>query len=71
MTDYLCTEGQRLFDEWDNLCKADEEKYGKPWCGFTVPGEKINAAWTAYQDHRAACKECAKIIYKTVGGHDD
>ncbi len=70
MTDYLCPEGQRLWDEWDKL-RMQHNIYDcsmRPTDDFI---QLVNNLWTGYLDHRAACPEYTKIIYKTVGGHDD
>ena len=59
MTDYLCPEGKRLWYEWDDLRRTLD------LLGYTniIPDPGMvtaaNAAWVAYQDHRAACQECA------------
>jgi hypothetical protein len=61
MTDFhLCPEGQRLWEEWDNLKK---ELIILNDCLMDTVSTTIeaNAAWTAYQDHRAACQECTKL----------
>jgi hypothetical protein len=63
MTTYLCPEGQRLWEEWDRLRNFDYV-INPTWEGMNL----ANAAWTDYQDHRAACQECTKI---RIGGHDD
>jgi hypothetical protein len=46
---HLCPEGERLYDEWNKLGKIDDDN------------KAANGAWTAYQDHRAACNECTKV----------
>jgi len=67
MTDYLCPEGQRLWDEWNRLHRIVDTQDALS----AYDMERVNNAWTAYLDHRAACKECTEISYKTVGGYDD
>jgi hypothetical protein len=59
MTDFhLCTEGQRLWDEWDKERKiADDCLTDEKAAIVTTANEK----WVAYLDHRAACKECTKL----------
>ena len=56
MTDlYLCPIGWELYDKWDTLCRNNVTHEPTP---EEVAAE--NDAWTAYQDHRAMCKECEK-----------
>jgi hypothetical protein len=55
MTDYLCPEGQRLWEEWD------AKKMSLDYWPLPERTIEANAAWTAYQDHRAACQECANM----------
>ena len=65
MTDYLCPEGQRLWEEWDKLRWIPEDDI---YADNSPKVAAANKAWVAYQDHRAACQECTKI---RIGGHDD
>jgi hypothetical protein len=60
MTDYLCPEGQRLWDEWNELRINAEMDYIQEDKRAALIA-KTNAAWTVYQDHRAACQECTKL----------
>jgi hypothetical protein len=64
MTDFhLCTEGQRLWDEWDKLRKDIEMLMVVSGAtdGNYETSKMCNTAWVAYQDHRAACPECTKL----------
>jgi hypothetical protein len=61
MIDYLCPEGQRLWDEWDKLRINAEMDYIQEDKRAALIA-KTNAAWTVYQDHRMGyCQECTKL----------
>jgi hypothetical protein len=57
MTDYLCPEGQRLWEEWDRLRNFDYV-INPTWEGMNT----ANKAWTDYQDHKNSCRECGKQV---------
>lgn len=47
---HLCSEGQRLYDEY---CKALDDK--------TQPDSVMLEAWDAYYEHRMECDDCGYI----------
>jgi hypothetical protein len=51
---HLCPAGWQLYEKWDKLCAVSHEMTAEE-----VTAE--NQAWTAYQDHKAACPECKKV----------
>jgi hypothetical protein len=66
MTDYLCPEWQRLWDEWKETKNELENNIDEPQeYKLSV---MANALWINFLDHRATCRICAPLTRRKKSG---